>query len=112
MPKRPPKRWMDRCTADVASGGRAADPGAVCGAAWQRKPPAKKRATLALEEGPMAKKKKKKHPKKKAAHKKPAHKKPKASKAPKRSKKKKPAKHQGPTEKEFLAHLRKVASGR
>jgi hypothetical protein len=63
MPNRPPREWFKRCFADV-SATKAAIPGAVCGATWQRKSDAQKRATIRAEEGPMTKKKKK-HAKKK-----------------------------------------------
>lgn len=36
MPNRPPRQWMRDCIAGVASHGGAVDPGAVCGAQWQR----------------------------------------------------------------------------
>ena len=65
MPGRPPREWFRRCAADVAAGGTADNPGAVCGATWQRKTPAQKRATVGAEDTSMPKKKKKK----KGAHK-------------------------------------------
>jgi sRNA-binding protein len=69
---------MRRCVAGVESGGAAVDPGAVCGATFQRKSAGEKAALVAAEGKGMAKKKKKhpkkKHPKK-SAHKKPHHKK-------------------------------------
>jgi hypothetical protein len=37
-PRRPPKRWFDRCLASVQAHRYAADPAAVCGAAWWRMP--------------------------------------------------------------------------
>jgi hypothetical protein len=58
MPGRPPKRWFDRCVADVAASGHATDPAAVCGATWRDKSPAEKALTLALEESMTTKKKK------------------------------------------------------
>lgn len=65
MPGRPPREWFRRCVEDVAAGGAALDPGAVCGATWARKTPAEKRATVAFEEGTtMATKKKAKKKKK------------------------------------------------
>ena len=87
MPRRPPREWMKRCTEDVAAGGAAVDPSAVCGATWQRKTPAEKRTTIRVEETMHKKKAKKKHP---GGHKKAHHKKPHHAKAhhPKRGKKK------------------------
>jgi hypothetical protein len=87
MPGRPPREWFHRCVDDVAAGGAAVDPAAVCGATWARKTPPEKRATVAFEEGTtMATKKKKKAKKSKA---KPR---AKASGHPKRTAKKKRAK--------------------
>jgi hypothetical protein len=51
MPNRPPKGWMDRCTAEVMAHGGAIDVGAVCAAVWKRKSPAERRAIVELEEG-------------------------------------------------------------
>jgi hypothetical protein len=51
MPGRPPKSWFDRCVEDVAAGGLAADPAAVCGETWARKSPTEKAATTLAEEG-------------------------------------------------------------
>lgn len=82
MPGRPPREWFRRCAADVAAGGTADNPGAVCGATWQRKTPAQKRATVGAEDTSMPKKKKKK----KGAHKKAAARKPKRKKAKKKAK--------------------------
>lgn len=70
MPNRPPREWFKRCSEDVAAKGTATIPGAVCATVWQRKSAAKKRATVRLEEGDMAKKKKKKNPKRAAPRKK------------------------------------------
>lgn len=79
MPGRPPKGWMRDCMRSVREHGGAKDVRAVCGAVWQRKTAAEKRAIVALEEGAsMATKKKKKKGKKKA---------PKRSKAKKGKKK-------------------------
>lgn len=44
-PRRPPKRWFDRCLASVEAHRHAADPAAVCGAAWWRMP-ARQRAAI------------------------------------------------------------------
>ena len=125
MPNRPPKNWFDRCTSEVAEGGSAVDPAAVCGATWQRKTAAEKSLSTHLAEGkPMAAKKKKKkkggklhgaalaawnrkhHPKKaKKKHPKTHH-----AKKPHHAQKK--AHHRGPSLGEFLAGIRKTASGR
>ena len=51
MPGRPPRTWFDRCVEDVAAGGYATDPAAVCGATWARKGPMEKAATTRAEEG-------------------------------------------------------------
>lgn len=70
MPGRPPKDWMRSCVAGVEAGGSAMDPGAVCGATWQRKTRGEKAAMVAAEGRSMAKKKKsKKHHGKKHAKK-------------------------------------------
>lgn len=44
-PRRPPKRWFDRCLASVTAQGYADDPAAVCGAQWWRMP-ARERAAI------------------------------------------------------------------
>jgi hypothetical protein len=64
MPRRPPKEWFDRCVADVAAGGYAVNPAAVCGATWRDKTPADKAFAIALEDD-MPKKKHGKHKTKK-----------------------------------------------
>jgi hypothetical protein len=66
VPGRPPREWFHRCVEDVAAGGAAVDPGAVCGATWARKTPAEQRATVAFEEGTTMATKKKKAKKSKA----------------------------------------------
>jgi hypothetical protein len=120
MPRRPPKRWFDRCTSSVESRGGAADPNAVCGAVWSRKPQSEK-TQIASEERPMAaKKKKKSHGKRKgtklhgaalAAWNRKHHPKKKAPKR-RRSKKKHTGGARGPSLGEFLKGIRKTASGR
>lgn len=122
MPRRPPKPWFDRCTSSVESRGGAADPNAVCGAVWSRKPSLEK-TEIAAEERPMTAKKKKKkshgkrkgklhgaalaawnrkhHPKKKAAKRRHPKKKKHHGGAPK-----------GPSLGAFLKGIRKTASGR
>jgi hypothetical protein len=58
MPRRPPRRWFERCVAGVTAGGGAVHPDAVCGAAWRDKSRAEK-ALAVREEFTMAAKKKK-----------------------------------------------------
>jgi hypothetical protein len=51
-PRRPPKRWFDRCLRSVAAKKYARDPAAVCAAAWWRRPPAERdRIVRRLERG-------------------------------------------------------------
>src|SRR5581483_4084490 len=76
MPRRPPKAWFGRCTTEVQASGTAANPAAVCGAAWWHKSAAERAATIRVEEGATmaakrakkAKKHAKKHAKKAAKH--------------------------------------------
>ena len=108
MPHRPPKDWFRRCESAVAESGSAIDPGAVCGAEWQKKSGQGKRAIVDAEEGrrSMSKKKpKKKHAKKSHAKR--------AKKTKKMSKKHKhlAAKHAAET-RAFLARMRRHASGK
>ena len=51
MPRRPAKLWMRSCVAGVTEKGSAADPGAVCGAVWQRKSAGEREAIVRAEEG-------------------------------------------------------------
>jgi len=91
MPLRPPKSWINRCSAHVRASGTADDPAAVCAAVWNRKSDADKRA-IVREEEMAAKKKKKKHGAKKSKakkHHKGVSKRTTARKSPKRAKKKK-----------------------
>lgn len=48
-PTRPPKQWFKRCERGVASKGGAIDPGAVCGAVWQRKTKKQKTSLVRAE---------------------------------------------------------------
>jgi hypothetical protein len=123
MPHRPPKNWFDRCTSEVAEGGSAVDPAAVCGATWQRKTAAEKALSTHLAEGkPMAAKKKKKkkggklHGAALAAWNRKHHpkhgKKKAAKKRPHKSTAKTAKKHHGLSLGAFLAGIRKTASGR
>jgi hypothetical protein len=51
-PRRPPKRWFDRCLASVSARKYARDPAAVCSAAWWKQKPAKRAAIVRrLERG-------------------------------------------------------------
>jgi hypothetical protein len=51
-PKRPPRRWFDRCLRSVTARKYARDPAAVCAAAWWRRPPAEReRIVRRLERG-------------------------------------------------------------
>lgn len=45
-PRRPPKRWFDRCLASVTAHRYARDPAAVCSAAWWKMPPSKRAAIV------------------------------------------------------------------
>jgi hypothetical protein len=61
MPRRPPCRWFRRCVEDVAVAGHAADPAAVCGAAWRRKSKRQKAETIAMEETMPSRPRKREH---------------------------------------------------
>lgn len=51
-PRRPPRRWFDRCLASVTARKYARDPAAVCSAAWWRMSPAQRERTVRkLERG-------------------------------------------------------------
>jgi len=86
MPGRPSREWMRDCIEGVSAGRAAVDPGAVCGATWQRKPSGERAAIARSEEGPTMASKKKKAKKKKhgGAHAGAHH--PKRSKAKKHKK--------------------------
>lgn len=45
-PRRPPKRWFDRCLASVTAQKYARDPAAVCSAAWWKMPTKKREAIV------------------------------------------------------------------
>ena len=64
MPGRPPKKWFGACESAVAESGGAVDPGAVCGAEWQKKSESERRELTRASEGTAMRAKKRTHHKK------------------------------------------------